>query len=162
MPTQFLWGPGTANSGLLITAFNLQTTELQSLANTSVAVSSGIFNNSNTSQGMIGDLFLSLGNPGIGTALSAGANLSGWFLTSLDGGTTFESASVAPPRPPDFLIPLPATTITAGAPPFKTMGPIMVPSLPFKVLVQNNTGQTFGNGGTTAPYLKLAIYSMQY
>ena len=117
--------------------------------------------NSDTAQAVLGDIFLSLGNPGISSAMSQGANLAGWFLTSPDG-TTFESTSVAPPRPPDFIIPLPATTVSGGAPPFRTAGPVILPALEFKVLVQNNTGQTFGNGSTTAPSLKLAPYAMQY
>lgn len=167
MSTNFLWYSGTSNNGLLTSALNLLTTELESVTNTSVAVSSvggssGVFSNSNTAQGMWADLFLSLGNPGIGSALSAGANLAGWFLTSPDGGTTFESTSVAPPRSPDFIIPLPATTIGAGAAPFKSAGLVLIPALKFKVLVQNNTGQTFGNGSTTAPFLQAALPAMQY
>lgn len=166
MPTNFLWYAGSSNNGLLTTAVNLMTTEIESLATGSVIISSvngssGVFTNSNTAQGIYADIFYAVGNPGIGTALNAGANLAGWFLTSPDGGTTYEQTSVAPPRAPDFIIPLPATTISASVV-YKTTGPIIVPALKFKVLIQNNTGQTLGTGGTTAPYISLAPYAMQY
>jgi hypothetical protein len=168
MSSPFLWYPGTGNNGLLTTsAVSLMTTELESVTNSSVAVSSvggtsGVFSNGNLGQAIWADLFFSVGNPGISSALSAGACLAGWFLTSLDGGVTFESTSVAPPRAPDFIIPLPATTISAGAPPFKASGLVLLPALEFKVLIQNNSGQTFGAGSTTAPWLKAAPVATQY
>lgn len=166
MATNFIWAPGSSNDGLLTTAVSLMTTELQSLTNTSVIISSvngssGVFTNSNTGQAMVGEIFWNVGNPGVGSSLSSGANIAGWFLTSWDSGTTYEQTSVAPSRPPDFIIPLPATTITASTT-YKASGPIMIPALKFKVIVQNNTGQTLGNGGTTAPSLKLAPFAMQY
>jgi hypothetical protein len=168
MATNFLWAGGTSNNGLVASsAVTLMTTELESLTNGSVTVSSvngssGLFKNSSFNQAMWAELYLSLGNPGISSALSAGGNLAGWFLTSLDGGSTYESGSVAPPRPPDFLIPLPATTIAGGASPFKAAGLVLIPALEFYTLVQNNSGQTFGAGSTTPPWLKAAPIAMQY
>jgi hypothetical protein len=163
MATNFLWYSGSSNNGLLTSAVTLMTTELNSIANAGTAVSSvggssGTFTNANIGQGMIADLFLTLG--AVGTALSAGANLSGWFLTSPDGGTTFENtvSGAAQARAPDFIIPLPATTITAGWV-YKSAGPVMVPALEFKVFVQNNSGQTWASSGNT---IKLAPYAMQY
>ena len=163
MVSNFLWNAGTSNNGLLASALSLLTTEMNSLATagtalSSVGGSSGVFTNSNTGQGMVGDVFLTLG--AIGTALSAGANLAGWFLTSPDGGTTFENtvSGSAMSRPPDFLIPLPATTITSGWV-YKSAGPIMIPALEFKVFIQNNSGQTWASSGNT---LKLAPYAMAY
>ncbi len=163
MATPFLWD-GTSP---LVSAFNLMTTEIESLTTGSVIVSSvggtsGVFALSATGQAIFGDIFFSFGNPGVGTALSAGANIAGWFLTSPDGGTTYEIATVVPPRAPDFIIPCPATTIGAGVAPFKATGLVRLPPLQFKVLIQNNTGQTLGNGSTTAPYLKVAPVAMQY
>ena len=148
----FLWNAGTSNNGLLISsALSLLTTEMNSLANSSVAVSSvggssGVFTNSNTGQGIWGDILLKLG--AISSALSAGACLAGWFLTSPDGGTTFEPTGAAPSRPPDFLIPLPATTITAATS-YKSAGLVRIPALPFKIIVQNKTGQTFAASANT-------------
>ena len=118
MTANFLWASGTSNSGLLTSLLSLQTTEMNSLANAGVALSSvggssGKFTNSDTAQAVWGDIFLTLG--AIGSALSAGANLAGWFLVSPDSGTTYEPTSAALSRPPDFIVPLPATTISAGA-----------------------------------------------
>lgn len=167
MPTNFLRTAGTSNSGLLTSLVSLMTTELQSLANAATALSSvngasGKFTNADTAQAQWGEMFFSVGNPGIGSAVVAGGNLTGWFMTSPDSGTTYEEdvSGSAIPRAPDFIIPLPATTITA-AHVFKS-GIVRVPALQFKVKVQNNTGQTFGNGGTTAPFLKLAPCADQY
>ena len=167
MVTNFLWYQGTSNNGLLTSAFNLMTTEIESLTTGSVIISSvggasGVFSATQTGQAIFGDIFFSFGNPGIASALTAGACIAGWFLTSLDGGTTFEITTAAPPRAPDFIIPCPATTIAAGAAPFKATGLVRLPALEFKVLIQNNTGQTIGNGSTTVPYLKLAPVAMQY
>ena len=166
MATNFLWFPGTSNNGLLVTAFNLMTTELQSVTNTSVAVSSvihgtGIVTNADTAQGVFADLFFKVGNPGIGSALSAGAAVTGWFMTSPDGGTTFEPTGAALARAADFIIPMPATTITASTT-YRTQGQVILPTLEFKVLIQNNTGQTLGTGATTAPALVCAPYALQY
>jgi hypothetical protein len=104
MATNFLWNAGTSNNGLLTSAITLMSTELESIASAAVIVSSvggssGLFTNSNTAQAIWADLFYYPGNAGC--TPTAGANMSGWFLTSPDGGTTFESATVAPARPPD-------------------------------------------------------------
>lgn len=161
MATNFLYFSGTTNNGLLATAFNLQSTELNTLTNTSIAVSSvggtsGVFNQSNTSQAIWGKLFLTLG--AIATALTAGANIAGWFVESYDGGTTFEQSSAAESRPPDFIIPLPAAAISAGAI-YQAAGLVRLPALPFKVMLQNNTGQSLASSANT---LKLAPIAVQY
>ena len=163
MTANFLWYPGTSNNGLLVSALTLMTTELNSLASgnsasSSVGGSSGVFTNSNTAQGMVGEIYLTLG--AIGSACAAGANAAGWFLVSPDGGSTFENvvSNTALPRPPDFLVALPATTITAGWV-YKGISPVMIPSLEFKVYLQNNSGQTWAS---TANTIKLAPYAMQY
>jgi hypothetical protein len=164
MATNFLWYAGSSNNGLLIASpLTLLSSEFDNLASTDTALSSaggssGLFNNSNTGQGMICDVFLTLGT--ISSALSAGANLSGWWIESPDSGSTFEHTvtNSALARPPDFIIPLPATAITGGWQ-YKGAGPVMVPALPFYVFVQNNTGQEFAASGST---LRLAPYAMQY
>jgi hypothetical protein len=159
--TQFLWGPGTSNNGLLATALTLLTTEMNSLATgntalSSVGGSSGKFTNSNTAQGMIGRLFLTLGT--IGTALTAGAAASIWWIPSYDGThfeTTVSNASQA--RSPDAVIALPSTTITAAN--IYASAPTFIEALEFYTFLQNNTGQTFASSANT---LALAPFSMQY
>ena len=152
----FLWNPGTSNNGLAATAFTLLNTELNGLTTTSFAVSSGTFSNTSSAQAIWAQLFLTLG--AIGTALSNGANIAGWFAQSYDGGTTYEQTSAAPPRSPDFVIPLPAATITAATV-WMSNGLVLVPALKFKVVVQNNTGQTLA--GSAANFLRAAPVNMQ-
>lgn len=158
MPSNFLWFGGASNSGLLATPLTLMTTELNALTNASVAVSSvggaaGKFTNADTAQAMFAHIHFTLGSV---TTMIAGANLSGWFLESPDSGTTFEPTGAAPARAPDFIIPLPLTT---GGGTYKSQGLVRVPALQFKVLVQNNSGQTFTATGNT---LKLAPVAVQY
>lgn len=171
MATNFLWYSGvTSNDGLLVASVSLVTTELNNLATGSLALSSvngssGAFVNTYFGQGMLADIFLNCGGPALAGTLSAGANLAGWFLVSPDGGTTYEWSNgntQQPPRPPDFLVPLPAATSLAAASVFKGAGPIMVPPGVFKIIVQNNSGQTLAPSTTSSPYIKLAPYAMQY
>jgi hypothetical protein len=166
MPTNFLWAAGTSNNGLIGSLVSLMTTELESIATAGVIVSSvngtaGVFNNSNTSQAILGEIFYYAGNAGC-TPTTAGANIAGWFLTTPDA-TAYEVATAAPARGPDFIIPLPLVAIGGAVTTVqKAIGLIRVPALPFKVLIQNNSGVTFGAGGTTAPYLKFAPTAVQY
>lgn len=164
MAIDFLWANGTSNTGLITPLLTLISTEANSLANTNTAIStvggtSGLFTQTNTAQGIWAEMFLTLGV--IGSALSANSpNVSGWFLDTPDGGTTIESpaTNTGLPRPPDFIIPLPSTTITAGWV-FKATELIQIPSLAFKVYIQNNTGQAFASSGNT---LKIAVVASQY
>lgn len=161
MAINFLWQAGTSNSGLVVSSFNLLTTELNSLTNTSLIASSvggasGKFTNSNTGQAIWGEIFLTLG--AISSPLAANPQLNGWFLVSPDSGSTLESKTVQPPRNPDFIVPLPATTIGAGSV-YKASGLIKLSALQFFVLVQNSTGQTFAASANT---LQLATTAVQY
>jgi hypothetical protein len=167
MPTNFLRYAGTSgNSGLLTSLLTLMTTELNSLPNGSVIVSSvggssGLFTNANTGQAIWGEVFFFAGNPAILPV--AGANLAGWWLTSPDSGTTLEPTTAAPARAPDFIIPLPAsTTSTTSTVVSGKSSRILVPALQFKVLIQNNAGLTLSTGSVTAPFLKLAACADQY
>lgn len=167
MATNFLWAAGTSNSGLLNTAFNIMTTELESLGSgsgiiSSVNGSSGLFTNSTTAQAIWADIFFFAGNPSI--TPTAGANLAGWFMTSPDSGTSLELTTVVPARAPDFIIPVPAsaTNTTSTNLTARTSGIVRVPALQFKVFVQNNLGVTMSTGATTAPFLKMATFAVQY
>jgi hypothetical protein len=161
MTTPFLWGLGTSNNGLLVSLLTLQSTELNSLTDTSISLSSvggssGKFTNSDTGGAIWGEMFLTLG--AISSALNPGANVAGWFIKSSDSGSTFEKSSIIPPRPPDFIIPLPEDTISS-ADEFTAVGKVLLPSVQFKVMLQNNTGQSFAS---SANLLKLAPISVQF
>jgi hypothetical protein len=158
--TPFLWQPGTSNNGLYAPPLTLMSTELNTVASGSVAVSSvggssGVFGNSNTGQVIWAPLVLTLGSTA--GAFQTGGNLSCWFLQSLDGAT-FESGTAAPPRAPEAVFPLPAAAL-AGTTTFLSQGLVRVPALKFKVLCQNNSGQTLNASGNT---VVLAPTAVQY
>lgn len=158
--TPFLWQPGAANSGLYAPALTLMSTELNAAASGAVALSSvggsaGVFSNANTGQVIWSPLVLTLGSTA--GAFQTGGNLSCWFLQSLDGAT-YESGAAAPPRAPDVVFPLPASTLAATTT-FLSQGLVRLPALRFKVLCQNNSGQTLSASGNT---VVLAPTAVQY
>lgn len=86
---------------------------------------------------------------------TAGGAITGWFLLSTDGGTTYEQIVASPstsnpalPRPPDFVIPFEAAALSAGWVRFAS-SLVQIPWTSFKVVIQNNTGATLGTGGHT-------------
>lgn len=89
------------------------------------------------------------------TPSGAGANIAVWFLLSMDGGSTYESAQNTPSttvpalsRPPDAVIPLDlVATGTGGVKKFAT-GRVKLPPGTFKVVAQNNGGATMGDTTT--------------
>lgn len=135
------------SSGFLATPFPVfSTSELASLVNFGYVVSSSSFKQSNTLSAIQGSVYF-LNTSTAGVQQAVGANFCGWFLRS-DASGNFEAFSTVAgvPRPPDFIIPLPSTTITlstsgiycsAGYPP--------LPWENFKVLFQNNSGATLGS-----------------
>ena len=165
MPTNFLWYQGgTPYNGLLTSAsVTIISTEMAGLTSSAVTVPSATtITSSYTGQAIWGDLFLTLGTSI--AAPVAGANVCGWFLTSPDGGTTFESTSSwnpGPARPPDFLIPF-STLAYAAQAVAKTVGLVRLPALEFKVAVQNNLQVTFSTTNVANPTLKVAPFAMQY
>ncbi len=114
-----------------------------------------MFTNSNTGQVIWSPLVLTLGSTA--GAFQTGGNLSCWFLQSLDG-STFENGSVAPPRAPDVVFPLPPTSLAVTTT-FLSQGIARMPALNFKVLCQNNSGQTLNASGNT---VVLAPTAVQY
>ncbi len=164
----FLYNPGTSNNGLYVAELLIISTELDSLAGggsviiSSVNGSSGVFNNSNTGQGLWAILSFTAGVGGTQPTCTAGGNLALWFLQTT--GSTYEITTAAPPRAPDAIIPLP-TAILVDSQVYNSPV-IQVPALPFKVLVQNNcaaaTGGNFPAYGTTAPKIYMGIFTTIY
>ena len=113
MATNFLNAAGT--NGFIQASFNLLTTELNALgsgsaATSSVGGSSGVFTQSNYSNAIWTGIQF---NSGGSFTPVAGQVLLGWFLLSMDGGSTFEALISTPSttvpalgRPADFVIPL--------------------------------------------------------
>lgn len=149
-----------AANGILATFNALASTSLNSLASGG-AVTSAAFSMTDTLGAREGYVYFTSGNPGI-TPSGAGANLAGWFITSMDGGTLYEdpdnTASTSVPalsRPPDFIIPLDlVATGTAGKRKFAS-GKVKLPSTSFKVVLQNNSGVALGSGATTVQTLTI-------
>jgi hypothetical protein len=156
--TPFLWEPGASNSGLFAPPVTLMSTELGSLASGAVAVSivggtSGVFSNADSAQVIWAPMMLTLGSTA--GAINTGGNISCWFLQTVDG-TTFESVASAPPRAPDAVFPLPAI-ILSGPQSFLSQGLVRVPALRFKLLCQNNSGQTLNAAGNTVVLVPTAV-----
>jgi len=173
MATNFLYYAGTVtapNNGLVTSsAITLITSEIAGLTNGSIAISatngnSGVFTSSNTGQALYGTLFVTHA-ASIATAPSAGGTLTGWFMTSLDGGTTFESTGAfvsGLPRPPDFTIPHSTVAVNSSWV-YASQSLVALPALPFKVVIQNNLGQTIGASlSARYPLISLAPVSVQY
>ena len=151
----FTYFANTGNTGVYASPITLLSAELVSLPTSYANTSARTFSITDTGGAIMGELFFSFGNPGVSSLLSSTAQMTGWFLPSYDGVNFENSIITISVRPPDFVIPFPASTIAAGAPPFKSIGTVTIPSMVFKVVVFNSIGQTIGNGGTTAPSLKL-------
>jgi hypothetical protein len=156
----FLWQISAASSGLLVAATTVMSSELVSLASSTATVSANTYGSSNTGQAIWSDVYLTFGTTA--TTL-AGANYAGWWLPSLDGGTTFEStASLPMARPPDFVIPAPVGTLGSSLT-YKSAGLVRLPAVPFKVVAQNNLGIVTGSSsGSGFPLLRIAPYAEQY
>lgn len=168
MATNFLWAAGSTtsgfNSGLTSPSITLLSTEMVSLGSSGTVTSaqsgvSGLFTSSNTGQAIWGEIFVTLTT----TATTvAGANVSGWFLTSPTSGTIIEStATAAISRPPDFIVPTPVATLGSSTT-YKAAGLVRIPALNFKVNIQNNLGITLPSSASGNPVVLLSPVAMQY
>lgn len=143
--TSFLYAPGT--NGFTTAPFTVMSTDLNTWASTQTVISSvngtsGKFSQASTGNSIFGRCWYINGTAV--TTPTAGANISLWFLTSTDGGTTFEAAvagtpGTPPPRSPDIVIPVATVTLTSGviymSPPRQNLWAETV-----KIVAQNNTG----------------------
>lgn len=147
MATNFLEAAGT--NGFITTPFNLMTTELNTLANGSNAISSvggtsGVFSQSNFASAIWGDIHLKAGGAFTPTA---GGYFAGWFLYSPDGGTTFEKVVAATdlPRPADFIIPVFASAYASTD--ISSSNIVRLPWWSTKVYIANHSGVSLPASG---------------
>lgn len=143
MPTNFLHAPGT--DGFIVTPFDLMSSDLNSLSNGNTVVSSvegasGVFDQTDFGSAQYGLIWITLGG-NFGATPAAGGCLTGWFLQSTDGGSTFEdtNSNTPLPRAPDFVIPLVAAAYSASDVVFAN-GLVLLPYPSVKVYLQNNAG----------------------
>lgn len=176
MVANFLWYSGTSGfNGLTATSVTIISTEAFGLGSSLTAISAvtgtssspGIFTSSMFGQAPLGEVFMNFGSSL--TALTAGSNISGWFMVSPDNGTTFESttyqnsSAVGLARPPDWTIPIASTAAIGSSAICKGSAIVRIPALPFKVMIQNNTQQTIASSsGPGYPTIKLAPFALQY
>ena len=155
MATNFLEAVGT--NGFITAPFNLMTTELNSLANATNAVSSvaGPFTQSNFSSAIWCSVHFKSGGA---FTPSAGGYLAGWWLFSPDGGSTFEKVVSATdqPRTPDFVIPLFASAY-ASSDLAQAYGIIRCPSWSAKVYIANHSGVALPSSGNVIQAGPVAI-----
>lgn len=159
MATNFLATAGT--NGFLtsapVTAFSAATTTMNSIANAAIIVSTTVFTQTDTAHGLFGFIGLTVGSS---FGPTAGGNITGWWLQSPDGGTTYESTNLV--RPPDWFISLSTSTSSAGG--NETSGSAYrlsllspMPWSTFKVAIQNNSGVTIGSSGNSLTFQTVAI-----
>lgn len=151
--TNFLW-EGAGAYG--VSVGNWLTTELNALgtsAGNTLSTLGGAFQNTNAR--IFADVEFLAG--GTFTPV-AGGFIEVWLLRSLDGGSTYEdgSASIAPGRPADLIIPVRAgTTITPRA---GVSGLVLPPGF-YKPIARNQTGATLP---ATSNLIRFAMYTEQY
>lgn len=136
----------------LLSQTSLLTTELNSLANNALAISSA-FDNTYAAAGngsVLADMELVVQ---FGTNPTAGTGVAVWFIQTQDG-TNYEDgdASITPARRPDLVIPVRAVTTAQ-----RIIRRVTLPAGKFKALAKNDgTGQSFAASANT---LKIRPYS---
>lgn len=159
MATNFLATAGTNGflTSAAVTAFSSGTTTINSIANAAFAVSTGVFTQTNTANGLMGYTGLTVGSS---FGPTAGGNITGWWLMSPDGGATYESTVMV--RPPDWMISLSTSTSSgagteSGGNAYRMSSLIQMPWSTFKVLIQNNSGVTIGSSGNSLTFMSVAV-----
>jgi len=163
MATNFLEATGGSTAGYFSAVTTLMSSELVSLGSSLTAVSASTF----TSSGSIGQAIW--GEVAITLTASitpvAGAFIAGWFMRSLDGGTTFESTAgssgVGLGRPPDFIVPY-STAVYASSGVAYASGIVRMPWSPFKLFVQNEMTVTLGSSANGYSSVKVGPVAVQY
>lgn len=144
----------SGTNGFLVPPFIAMSSELIGLANGSVAVSSGYGTAGKFTSTNFGNAPQMYAWAVFGSSVaapSAGANLTGWYVHSPDGGTSYEKVSTVSglPRSPDFIIPANSTGAYAAA---EVIYGIGVPPTPYdncRIAIQNNLGVTLSTAATS-------------
>lgn len=168
MAVDLLWKPTLlASATFLINSNTGNETGFSALANgsavvSSVSGSSGVFNPSTWGYGPLLEIEFNAG--GSFTPGNAAA-LLGWFLRSIDGGSTFETGIGTPSttvpylaRSPDFIIPLIGAAHASGNR-VGAIGLVPTPPVPFKVAVQNMAGAALPT--STTNWIKAVSATLQ-
>lgn len=159
MVANFLWNTGTSNDGQIASALTLMTTEMNTLASGSYALSSvggtsGLFSTANTGAALWGVPSFTFG----GTITPASPlNISAWFAETIDG-TTFEDASNLLARAPDIVFAFSANSYVSKTV-FAQGRIVRLPALKFKLIVQNNIGGSLPASGNV---IKLGLIAPAY
>lgn len=164
MATNFLEASGT--NGFIATPFNLMSSEMNGLTNagttlSSAGGSSGVFSQTNYGSAIWCEVYWVTPATARRRWRPSGY-ISGWFLFSPDGGSTFEKyvSGTAPPRTPDFIIPLLYIAAYGTSAVAQASGLVRVPWWSHKVAIQNNSGATFSAQNDNL--IKAAPVAVQY
>jgi hypothetical protein len=166
MVANFLDTAGTG--GFIQTVFNLQTTELNTLASGAAATSSvggtaGVFTQTNWSNAIWGSAYFVSGGAFTPTS---GGYLAGWFLLSPDAGSTFETLISTPSttvlalgRVPDFVIPVyEGGTAWAATNQRASQGRFFkAPWESHKIVIQNLSGAALPASGNVVKAVGMAV-----
>jgi hypothetical protein len=162
MATNFLEATGGSTTGYFSAVTTVMSSEIVSLGSSLTATSASIFTSSASfGQAIWADVLVHWGGT---IAPTAGGFISGWFLRSPDGGTTFEtvpSSAVGLARPADFIIPL-STISYASSNVAYGSGIVKMPWSPFKVQLQNSAGATFPSSASAYTLIQLGPVAVQY
>lgn len=161
MATNFLEATGGSTAGYFSAVTTLASSELVSLGSSGTATSASVFTSSGSfGQAIWGEALVEWGGA---ITPAAGGFISGWFLRSPDGGTTFETApAIAPlPRPPDFIIPLSTLAYLSSNVAYAS-GIVKMPWSPSKLFIQNNSGATFPSSTLKYTVIQVGPVAVQY
>ncbi|SRR6266478_8582051 len=163
MATNFLEATGGSTAGYFSAVTTLMSSEFVSLGSSLTAVSASTFTSSGSfGQAIWGEVAVTLAASGTPTA---GAFISGWFMRSLDGGTTFESTTgssgLGLPRPPDFIVPYSTLAYASSAVVFAS-GIVKMPWSPVKLCIFNGIGITLPASTNGYSTVKIGPVAVQY
>ena len=130
-------------------AANLLSTEMNSLADGSLVISTSEFDNSSNLD-LLCDVEFNLASIDLSAQTSPAVYI--WFINNLSGQEN-GGAGVTPARAPDVIIPLRAVSAAQVV----SIAGLPCPNISFDTVIKNNTGVAFASSGTT---LKIETYGL--